>query len=155
MIGDPQAALPGSHMPKVPMPDAWRALLASYLAGRKSPGATPADPAPAGAAARLAGITDGVVLYQQLCAACHGRLGKGDGDNAVNLPVRPTAHADSGYMSTRPDDVLFDGIFAGGYTLSKSNLMPAWGETLSAQQIRALVRYIRELCHCRQPPWAG
>jgi mono/diheme cytochrome c family protein len=154
MIGDPQATLRGSHMPKIPMSDGWRTLLASYLVARRSPGAEPSDPAPSAGAVPLATITDGAALYQQLCLACHGRLGEGDGYNAVNLPVRPTAHADSAYMSTRPDDVLFDGIYAGAYTLNKSNRMPAWGETLSTEQIRALVRYIRTLCHCRQPAWA-
>jgi cytochrome c oxidase cbb3-type subunit III len=154
MVRDPQATLPGSRMPKIPMPDAWRTLVASFLAEGKSPTARPSDPAPPDNPVRLAAVTDGAALYQQVCAACHGRLGKGDGYNAVNLPVRPTAHADSAYMSTRPDDVLFDGIYAGAYTLNKSNLMPAWGETLSGEQIRALVRYIRELCHCRQPEWA-
>ena len=155
MMRDPQATLPGAHMPEIPMPDAWRTLVASYLAGRTESGAAPRDPAPAAGAAPLAAIRDGAVLYQQLCAACHGRLGRGDGYNAVNLPVRPTAHADSAYMSTRPDDVLFDGISAGAYTLNKSNLMPAWGETLDAEQIRALVKYIRTLCRCRQPGWAA
>lgn len=155
MISDPQTTLPGSLMPGVPMPDAWRTLVASYLAGREDPGASPADPAPQPAAVALATVTDGRTLYQELCAACHGRLGEGDGYNAVNLPVRPTAHADSAYMSTLPDDVLFDAVYAGAYTLNKSNLMPAWGETLSAAQIRSLIRYIRQLCHCRQPIWAG
>jgi mono/diheme cytochrome c family protein len=154
MIADPQATLPGSHMPKIPMSDAWRTLVASYLTARRSPGAEPSDPAPPAGATPLATITDGAALYQQVCAACHGRLGEGNGYNAVNLPVRPTAHADSADMATRPDDVLFDGVYAGAYPLNKSNRMPAWGETLSTAQIHALVRYIRTLCHCRQPEWA-
>ncbi len=154
MIRDPQATVPGSHMPKIPMPEAWRTLVASYLAGRRGPDATPADPPPPVDAVRIASVTDGRALYEQLCAACHGRLGGGDGYNAANLPVPPTAHGDSAYMSTRTDDVLFDGIYAGAYTLNKSNRMPAWGETLSAAQIRALVRYIRQLCRCREPAWA-
>ena len=155
MLAGPQATLPGSPMPKIPMPGSWRTLVAGYLGERRSPGAAPSDPPPAAGAVPLSAIQDGKALYQQLCAACHGRLGQGDGYNAVNLPVRPTAHADSAYMSTRPDDVLFDGISAGAYTLNKSNRMPVWGETLSAAQIRALVRYIRELCHCQQPAWTG
>jgi mono/diheme cytochrome c family protein len=154
MISDPQTTIPGSHMPKIPMPDDWRTSVASYLADRQSPGAKPVDPTPSPGAVPLTAITNGPGLYQLLCAACHGGSGKGDGYNAVNLPVRPTAHADSAYMSTRPDDVLFDGIYAGAFTLNKSNRMPAWGETLSADQIRALVAYIRTLCHCRQPAWA-
>jgi mono/diheme cytochrome c family protein len=56
-------------------------------------------------------------------------------------------------MARRPDDTLFDGIFAGGYILNESNRMPAWGETLSREQIRALVGYLRKLCRCRGPEW--
>jgi hypothetical protein len=58
-------------------------------------------------------------------------------------------------MSTRTDDRLFDGIFAGGVALGVSAAMPAYGETLTPNQIRSLVRYIRDLCKCRQPPWAN
>jgi mono/diheme cytochrome c family protein len=57
-------------------------------------------------------------------------------------------------MSTRSDDVLFDGIYAGGRILNRSPRMPAFGESLSVDEIRSLVRYMRSLCGCRQPAWA-
>lgn len=155
MITDPQATLPGSRMPRVPMPPDWTRLIASYFAETKAGGTEPVDPSPpADPATRLSSIQDAAALYQGLCAACHGSSGRGDGFNAANLPVRPTAHADSAYMSSRPDDTLFDGIFAGGYILNKSNRMPAWGETLSRGQIWGLVRYMRQLCRCTGPAWA-
>ncbi len=154
MVTDPQTTLPGSHMPKIPMPDEWQTLVASYLAERKSATPAPADPTAPADTTRLTAFTDGAALYQHVCAACHGQEGKGDGFNAANLPVRPTAHADSGYMSTRPDDTLFDGIFAGGYILNKSNRMPAWGATLTRAQIWGLVRYMRRLCRCAGPAWS-
>jgi mono/diheme cytochrome c family protein len=153
MVRDPQAVLPGSRMPRVPMPAEWRSLIVRLLAERRSAGATPADPAEPADSIRLSAITDGAILYARVCAGCHGPRGGGDGFNAASLPVRPTAHADSAGMSRRPDDTLFDGIFAGGYILNKSNRMPAWGETLSRDQIWALVRYIRQLCRCAGPEW--
>ncbi len=154
MVSDPQATLAGSHMPKTPMPGEWRALVATFLAERKSAAAAPADPPGPADATRLSAITDAAALYALVCAACHGQQGKGDGFNAPNLPVRPTVHADSAYLSRRPDDTLFDGIFAGGYILNRSNRMPAWGQTLSRNQIWGLVRYLRQLCRCRGPGWA-
>jgi len=154
MVTDPQAALPGSHMPRIPMPGEWRALIVAFLTERLTPGAAPTDPTSPAGTTPLGAVTDGAALYAQLCAACHGPQGKGDGFNAVNLPVPPTAHADSAYLSRRPDDTLFDGIFAGGYILNKSNRMPAWGETLTREQIWALVRYLRQLCRCQGPEWA-
>jgi len=154
MITNPQATLNGSRMPRVPMPPEWALLVASYLAESGSARATPADPAISGDSARLSGIGDAGALYQSLCAACHGASGAGDGFNAGNLAVRPTAHADSAYMSTRPDDTLFDGVFSGGYILNKNHAMPAWGETLSRDQIWSLVRYMRQLCRCGGPSWS-
>lgn len=154
MITAPQTTLQGSHMPRVPMPADWARLIASYLAAPRTSPAAPADAAAAGDTAPLREIEDGAELYRSLCSACHGATGAGDGFNAGNLPVRPTAHADSGYMSSRPDDTLFDGVYAGGYILDKSPLMPAWGETLSREQIWGLVRYLRELCRCAGPEWS-
>jgi mono/diheme cytochrome c family protein len=137
------------------MPAEWRSLVVSLLAERRSAGAVPADPTTTTDSVRLSAITDAAALYARACAGCHGPQGKGDGFNAANLPVRPTAHADSASMSRRPDDTLFDGIFGGGYLLNKSAFMPAWGQTLSREQIWALVRYLRGLCRCAGPHWSG
>lgn len=152
-VTDPQATLAGSRMPRVPMPPEWARLVTSYLV-QAGGAARPADPGASVDSVRLGAIADGGQLYQRICAACHGQEGKGDGYNAANLPVRPTAHADSARLASRPDDTLFDGIFSGGYILNQSNLMPGWGRTLSPEQIWSLVRYIRQLCRCRGPSWA-
>lgn len=153
MIADPQRSLPGSRMPRVPMPAEWARLVAAYLEQGRAARSAPQDPGLPAEAARPGAEAEGGALYQRLCASCHGAAGRGDGPNAANLPARPTAHADSAAMSKRPDDTLFDGIYAGGYTLNKSNFMPAWGETLTPEQIWSLVRYIRALCRCTGPEW--
>ena len=57
-------------------------------------------------------------------------------------------------MSARPDDSLFDTIAAGGAVMNRSPRMPAFGATLSAAEIRALVRHIRTLCRCEGPSWS-
>ena len=154
MMRDPARTAPGTIMPRIPMDTATLALVASYLLERH-----PASPAsggerPPGAGARSPIPADPAGLYQRSCAPCHGPRGAGDGYNAPFLPVRPTAHADSAYMSTRSDDELFDTIFAGGYVMNRSNRMPAFGETLSRAQIWALVHYLRTLCRCAEPAWA-
>ena len=96
----------------------------------------------------------GASVYRARCAPCHGEDGDGDGFNAPYLPVAPTAHRDSAAISLRPDDVLYDGIYAGGRILGKSHRMPAFGASLSDAEIRAVVAYIRELCGCRGPAWS-
>lgn len=154
-IRDPAATMPGTLMPHQRMPEDEVQRLVDYLLtlpGRPAPDAAqPQAPPPLAEADAL----DGAALYARNCAACHGDTGGGDGWNAANLPVTPTAHADAGLMSARPDDSLYDAIFAGGYVLDRSPLMPAFGEYFTTEQIRALVAHIRDLCDCTQPAWAG
>ncbi|MEJ2541904.1 MAG: cytochrome c, partial [Gemmatimonadota bacterium] len=94
-------------------------------------------------------------LYRRRCAACHGAGGDGRGFNQPWLPVTPTVHADPTAMALRPDDTLYDGIASGGWVLDRSHRMPAFGGALDRDRIRRLVGYIRELCECRGPSWAG
>ena len=155
MIRDPQATVPGTVMPPMPMPADRAELLASYLAAADAqgrPGDTPVLGPAAGSARPVEGT--GAELYARYCASCHGASGNGDGFNAEFLPVPPTRHADSSAMSLRPDDTLFDGIHAGGYILGRSHRMPAFGRMFSTRQIRSLVAHIRRLCRCEQPAWA-
>lgn len=155
MILDPAGTVPGTLMPRQPMPEREARRLARYLMTLEPdptpPPAAPEAPPPLAPADSL----DGPALYARHCAACHGPTGAGDGWNAGNLPVTPTEHADPTVMSPRPDDTLFDGIAAGGYVLDRSARMPAFGHMLSPNQIRALVEYIRVLCDCTEPAWAS
>lgn len=158
VIRDPAGVLPGTIMPRQPMPDAEIERLTAYLLAPASDGATPPDPAvvPQAPPALDAGREeDGAALYARHCAACHGAEGRGDGWNAPNLPVAPTAHADPALMGARPDDSLFDAIHSGAYVLDGSARMPPFGEMLTTAQIRALVAHIRALCDCAEPAWAG
>ena len=151
MIRDPQGAI----MPRVPMSQATLELIASYLVQREpTPGAPRrVPPAPVGrSSTTMAGVP--ADLYARYCSPCHGVGGGGDGYNAPFLPVRPTAHADQTYMSTRSDDALFDAIYAGGYIMNRSNRMPPFGQTLAREQIWSLVRYLRTLCRCEGPTWS-
>ena len=92
--------------------------------------------------------------YLKYCASCHGVSGKSDGFNSQYLFDNPTLFSDKAYMRRRPDDTLYDGIYGGAYILNKSNLMPPWGFTLSNNEIKNLVKYIRELCDCTPPVWS-
>ncbi len=155
IVRDPQSTVQGTVMPRVPMPDATLELLVNYLLVQREgaepgPYASLADRPPRD----IPDESGAARSYAEYCAPCHGPAGRGDGFNAANLPVTPTRHADAGHMATRPDDTLFDGIFAGGYILGKSHLMPPWGFTLEREAIRGLVAYLRELCECEGPGWS-
>jgi mono/diheme cytochrome c family protein len=152
IIRDPQATVPGTIMPRVPMPQATLQLITSYLAPGQAPGASRQVRTPPTAAPPER--EDAAAVYGRFCTPCHGSEGRGNGDNARFLPVRPTDHSDSAYMSRRTDDALFDAIYAGGYVMNRSHRMPPYGETLTRDQIRDVVSYLRTLCHCNGPAWS-
>jgi cytochrome c oxidase cbb3-type subunit III len=155
VIQDPSGLGPATTMPHQAMPRMEAERLAHFLLSLEpnisTPGPMPEAPPLLAASDRL----DGGALYARHCAACHGNQGGGDGWNAPALPISPTTHDDPALMGRRPDDTLFDAIYRGGYVLDKSARMPAFGAMLEPGQIRALVGYIRELCGCSQPAWAG
>lgn len=152
MIDDPQRTVAGSAMPKTTMLPATRDLIVQYLSSL--PGRAVQGPASTAPPTVISGETDGGTLYRLWCAGCHGATGRGDGPNATHLPVRPATHADANAMRVRSDDVLYDMIAGGGAIMNRSARMPAFGETLSDGQVRALVRYIRTLCRCEGPAWS-
>ncbi len=154
LIRNPAEVIPGTLMPRQPMPQREAERLAAYLLSR--PAVAPSDTAVPEAPPALdpADRVDGPALYARHCAACHGSEGRGDGWNAPNLPAVPTAHADRELMMKRPDDTLYDAIAAGAFVLDESPQMPAFGAMLDPEQIRALVAHIRALCDCEQPTWA-
>jgi mono/diheme cytochrome c family protein len=153
MIRNPATTVPGTLMPRQPMPEREVRRLAAYLMSLPPVQAT--GTAQAAVALPPGAELDGAALYARHCAACHGDGGRGDGWNVPNLGVVPAVHADPEAMGARPDDTLYDGIAAGGFVLDRSPLMPAFGELLTPEQIRALVAHIRTLCACEQPAWAG
>ena len=89
--------------------------------------------------------TRGKQKYQELCGACHGQSGKGDGPTAAVLPVKPRDHTDADYMGKLTDQQIFNTIKLGGQAMGKSPIMPKWGGILTDQQIMNIVVYIRTL----------
>ena len=152
IVANPQSIVPGAAMPRIRMPDATRALVVRYLASL--PGSSPEGPIPVSVPPTPSAAPDGKALYARWCASCHGATGAGDGPNASRLPVKPAAHASREAMSARPDDSLFDTIASGGAVMNRSPRMPAFGGSLTAAEIRALVRHIRTLCRCEGPAWS-
>lgn len=80
--------------------------------------------------------------YLQYCTACHGTEGKGDGFNAVNLEQRPPDFTDAEYMNLLIHEYLVQAISVGGQAINKSPLMPAWGHTLTTDDVERLATYI-------------
>jgi len=179
MLEDPAHVVPGTMMPAMHGTTTARDRVAAWLSSRANePLARPAPartagelddrsgylslldtPVPGSSASGVTrtgtGVDPAASLYAVWCAACHGPGGRGDGYNAAFLDVRPADHTDAEAMGARPDDTLYDAIAAGAFFLDGSAAMPGFATSLQPVEIRSLVRYIRDLCDCRQPTWAG
>ena len=114
--------------------------------GSVSVAATPA-PAAVGPGDAAAGAKS----YATFCASCHGEGGCGDGPLAQTLDPKPARHCDGDIMNVMEDSDLVEVITRGGPAMGKSPLMASWGGTLSPQQIRDVVAFIRTLA---DPPYA-
>lgn len=92
--------------------------------------------------------------YRLYCSQCLGVRGNGEGINqtAGGLTVSPRDHTYAKDMSNLTDEELRLAIAEGGDAVQKSDLMPAWRKTLSAEEIDDLVRYLRVLCNCEAKP---
>lgn len=79
------------------------------------------------------------VTFQTQCAACHGESGKGNGAAAAAMNPRPSDLTDSPRMARLTNDSLFQIVSKG------RGAMPGFGTILKADQICAIVAYIRTL----------
>ena len=89
---------------------------------------------------------DAATVFASHCVTCHGKTGKGDGPAAAALFPKPKDFKDCKRMATISDATLFQAIEGGGQSVGLSPLMPAWGGSLTDQQVHELVGYIRGLC---------
>lgn len=82
---------------------------------------------------------DVAVVYARNCAMCHGASGAGDGAVAASLTVRPPDFTAEAWKESRTDDQITAAIRDG------ASGMPGFGQRMTAEQIAALVAYIREM----------
>jgi mono/diheme cytochrome c family protein len=83
-------------------------------------------------------------LADQYCERCHNPESTVERvSNYDNLEIKPHPFAEGDTFNKISDADLTAIISYGGPALSKSALMPAWGNTLSKSDIQALISYIR------------
>ena len=86
------------------------------------------------------------LTYKIYCARCHGDTGHGDGADAATFKTHPRDFTDCAAMGKISDDTMFKAIKDGGAAVGVSEDMPAWGAGLSDEDIRAVMKYIRQFC---------
>ena len=91
------------------------------------------------------GVQTGRALFATHCATCHGESGRGDGASAASFATRPADLTDGRLMNGLPDEFLTMVITHGGPAQGLAPTMPPFDRTLSADQIRAVVAFVRTL----------
>lgn len=84
-------------------------------------------------------IARGRDLFLKDCVVCHGAEGRGDGPAAASMQKKPKDLA-----RLAPPPIFPDGVIAYRIIHGK-NLMPAYGTTLSENEIWDLLNFIRSL----------
>jgi mono/diheme cytochrome c family protein len=84
------------------------------------------------------------IFYQQ-CVWCHADMTPAGPSNRSNVTPTPPLFNDGNALNRENDDFLENLIALGGSAVGKSAMMPAYGRTLSKQEIRSLIAYARAI----------
>jgi mono/diheme cytochrome c family protein len=80
---------------------------------------------PAGSGGPAAGVNEEAkLLFQNVCATCHGADGTGNGPAAASLNPKPRNYTDAAWQASVTDDELKKTILLGGQAVGKSPMMP-------------------------------
>ena len=93
----------------------------------------------------------GSILADKYCSRCHDPESSPERvSNFENLAVKPHPFTEGNTLNKMSDSDLTSIIQHGGPALNHSALMPPYGNTLTAADVRALVSYIRAVA---DPPY--
>lgn len=112
-------------------------------AGAAAGDQTPSDQAPPEVERFTGGdAAHGGQLFQRYCRGCHGPDGRGE---ALTFMPHIGNLAKKDYIEFLPDSFLYTVITEGGAAAGKSGFMPSWKSTLSDQDIKDVIAFIRTL----------
>ena len=90
-------------------------------------------------------------LYDASCANCHGRDGRGLDRAQVGFEEALPDFTDCDFAAREPDSDWIAVSHDGGPARGFSEMMPAFGDALTLEQIVRLMRHVRSLC--TDPAW--
>ncbi len=99
-------------------------------------------------------VKNGERIYKSGCITCHGASGTGAPQTLTEFK-RPDTFPDftrCGQTTPEPNSAWKDVIVHGGPSRGFSEIMPAFGELLTSDQIDDVIAYLRSLC--RNNHWA-
>lgn len=84
-------------------------------------------------------------VFYQYCVWCHADSTPAGPSNRSNVSPPPPLLNDGTVLNGESDDALRSIIALGGSAVGKSAMMPAYGRTLTEDEIRALIAYARAI----------
>jgi mono/diheme cytochrome c family protein len=89
-------------------------------------------------------------IFYTSCVWCHADATPAGPSNRSNVTPTPPLLNDGNVLNSLSEEFLRNVITLGGSAMGKSTMMPAWGRTLTQEDIQAVIAYIRALA---QPPY--
>ncbi|MEO7271310.1 MAG: cytochrome c [Vicinamibacterales bacterium] len=115
-------------------------MVVSGHAQGPAPAARPQSTSP------LTGASTGEEVYRTSCLACHGPDGAGTPRTIVGFDVALPDFTDCAFASAEADVDWQAVVHQGGRIRGLDRHMPAFGDALNADQIAAVVGYVRHFC---------
>lgn len=94
--------------------------------------------------------SQGKHIFYTYCVWCHADATPAGPSNRSNLTPVPVLMNDGERLNGESDEYLQNIITLGGRALGKSEMMPPYGKTLTAVEIKAVIAYTRAIA---QPPY--
>jgi cytochrome c oxidase cbb3-type subunit 3 len=89
-------------------------------------------------------------IFYDKCVWCHADATPAGPSNRSNLTPAPPLANDGATLNALSDEFMQNIITLGGSAMGKSAMMPPWGQTLSQEEIRAVISFVRTIA---QPPY--
>ena len=93
----------------------------------------------------------GAEIFAAACASCHGSDGRGAATEAVAFTNPLPDFTDCEFAPREPDTTWVPIIHGGGPARAFNQMMPAFGDAFTLEQIRAVLGHVRTLC--TNPSW--
>jgi len=101
--------------------------------------------------------SQGKRIFYQYCVWCHADAGPAGPSNRRNVAPMPPLMNDGKALNRESDEYMENIIALGGSAVGKSSMMPPYGKTLSAAEIRNVIKFTRAIAQpvYRQPGRPG
>jgi cytochrome c5 len=93
---------------------------------------------------------EGKRVFYTYCVWCHADSTPAGPSNRANVTPTPPLMNDGSKLNGLSDEFMRNIITLGGAAMGKSPMMPAWGRTLSQEEIQAEIAFARAIA---QPPY--